>query len=176
MNSVNIIRDAAFGRDLPVRVLFGAPIAEAPSYLLHGVGEAASRRDVLDPRAADARRHGGPGRGLLPALAAVAPAHPAMLAMMALIGAVWTLALAAIGGRWVEVGPAAPGSFVQAGPALSAVTLTWDVVFEIAAVYLPVLAIPVMLGLIGDPAPLPVATSTAQADGGGSTAPAMAAR
>lgn len=194
-------------RDVPERVLFGTPLANAPSYLLQGageaamvavlglflgdrwlsdrrkgsalaavwlilvavatirnkrlvsgIGEAASRRDMLDPRALLLL-------GAMVALVAVfywrwrpwRPRTSAMFVMMVLIGAVWTVAQIAIGGRWVEVPGSAPGTFTQAGPLLTVAALAWDVVFEIAAVHMPFLAIPVMLRLIRNPTPLPLA-------------------
>ena len=65
------------------------------------------------------------------------------------LGAVWTVAQVIAGGRWVEVGSESAGGPLQhAGPALTAAILGFDVVFEIAVVYLPFLAIPILLRLI----------------------------
>ncbi|MFI0432408.1 MAG: hypothetical protein ACH36H_04630 [Candidatus Nanopelagicales bacterium] len=212
-------------RDMPERVLLGTPIGDVPSYLLQGlgegamvavlglflgdrwlanrrrgtilaavwlvlvaaatirnkrlvsgVGEAASRRDVLDLRALLML-------GAMVALAAAfywrwrrwRPRTAAMFIMMVLIGGVWTIAQTAIGGRWVEVAGSAPGTFTGAGTVLTIATLSWDVVFEIAAVYLPFLAIPVMLRLIRSPLPLPIGMGDGAAPGTGPRAPVVAA-
>lgn len=121
-----------------------------------GVALVASRRDILDPLAL----------GFILLLSAIAayfvwryrPWRPRSLAMfvsMAGLAAIWTVAQVYVGGRWVEVGDAASQEFHRAGPIVAFLALAFDVVVEIAWIYVPFLAIPVMLGLIRDPAPLP---------------------
>lgn len=121
-----------------------------------GVGEAASRRDMLDPKALVFLL-------LIAVVCAVfvwrypawRPRAGAMFVVMVAVAGVWTVAQTAIHGRWVEVDGPAPGTFVHASGLVSIVALTFDVVVEIALAYLPYLALPVMLGLLRDPRPLP---------------------
>lgn len=109
----------------------------------------ASRRDILDPVALlvlallvvgsvyVAWRYAGVRRRMF-----------AMFVVMLGLGFIWTISQLLVGGRWVEVGDAAAGSLQRAGPALTTAVLGYDIVFEIAAVYLPFLALPTLLGLI----------------------------
>lgn len=124
---------------------------------MEGLGAVASRRDLLDPTSL----------GLLLVVVVVSavfvwkweqwrPRTFAMFGVMLVIGTVWTVTQVALGGRWVEVGSAATG-YRDAGTVVTVLALAFDVVIEIAATYVPFLAIPVMLRLMRDPAPLPVA-------------------
>lgn len=127
---------------------------------LAGLGEAASRRNVLDTRALL----------FLLVVSALAvffyvvyrewrPRTMAMFVMMLVIGASWAIAQVSIQGRWVEVA-SADGGF-QRAPALVAIgALTFDVVVEIALIYVPFLAIPVMVRLMRDPRPLPTCSDS----------------
>lgn len=124
--------------------------------IVTGFGEAASRRNVLDGRALVFVV-------LLVVIGAVflwryrawRPRALAMLVVMILIGGTWTVTQTIIRGRWVEVAGSTPGTFDEAGRWISVLALAFDIVFEIATAYLPFLALPVMLGLVRDPRPLP---------------------
>lgn len=65
---------------------------------------------------------------------------------MVMFGAVWTIAEYYAGTRWIEVGEF--GNSQHAPPWVEFWALTFDVVIEIAAVYVPFFAIPVMEGSI----------------------------
>jgi len=84
-----------------------------------------------------------------------------MFTYMLVFGTVFTLTQVAIGGRWIEV-DAAGGGYERAGLMLTIFGLAFDVVFEIALAYVPFLAIPVFLGLIRDPTPLPSGAVSAE--------------
>ncbi len=120
-----------------------------------GLGEVASRRDILAPTAL----------GLIAVTVVISavfvwrwvawrPRTLAMFSVMVVVGTVWTVAQVSLGGRWVEVGSTASG-FQDAGPLVSLLAFAFDVVMEIAIPYVPFLALPVMVGLIRNPAPLP---------------------
>jgi hypothetical protein len=67
-----------------------------------------------------------------------------MFAFMVIYGGVWTLAEYGAGTRWIEVGLL--GDSRHAPPLVEALALLFDVFIEIAAVYVPFFAIPVMTG------------------------------
>ncbi|MDQ1249076.1 MAG: hypothetical protein QG597_3450 [Actinomycetota bacterium] len=134
-------------RQMPSHLLFGHELAPVVAQVLQGAAEG-SRRDVLDVASLLFI-------GLLLAVILLAAwRHPwcrrrlaVMFSVMVALGAVWTVSQVLVGGRWVEVGQA-DGGFDRAGPVLTTVVLSLDVVFEIAVVYLPFLAVPILLGLI----------------------------
>lgn len=120
-----------------------------------GQGQVASRRDMVDGRALAFL-------GVATALVVIfwwlyprwRPRLAAMAAVMAIVATVWTIGQVATGGRWVEVGGGSAG-FRAAGALVSFLALAFDVVIEIVVVYLPFLAIPVMLRLVRNPEPVP---------------------
>lgn len=127
-----------------------------------GLDVVASRRDILDPLAL----------GFIAVLVAIAvvfwwryrawhPRTAAMFVAMVGLAAIWTIGQVWVGGRWVEVGNEATDQFTRAGPLVSFLALGFDVVVEIALIYVPFLGIPVMLRLIRDPDPLPAVEQSA---------------
>ena len=67
-----------------------------------------------------------------------------MVLVMIGFSAIWTTAEYIANTRWIEVGIAG-GGFRQANPLLEFSVFTWDVVVEIALLYLPFFAIPSLL-------------------------------
>ena len=67
-----------------------------------------------------------------------------MLFFMIIYGTVWTLGEYLAGTRWIEIGEL--GSTIHAPPLIEFSALAFDVIVEIALVYLPFFAIPIMLG------------------------------
>lgn len=134
--------------------VFAAALVWSSLRAQHGdAAEVGSRRDVLNPTSLLFI-------AVLLAVSLVAAwRHPwsrqrlfALFLTMVGLGAVWTVSQVMVGGRWVEISDAA-GGFTRAGPALTAVVLSLDVIFEIAVVYLPFLALPILIGLIRDADP-----------------------
>ena len=78
-----------------------------------------------------------------------------MFGFMVCLGAVWSSAQVAVGGRWVEIDSAGHG-YERAGSLITFSALAFVVAVEIALVYVSFLAIPVFLGLMRHPLPLPV--------------------
>lgn len=146
-------RRAMVGLAITLLVIASATLRS--SRRTEGLGEVASRRDLLNPTAL----------GLLLVVVVIsvvfiwkwAPWRPrtsAMFGVMLVVATVWTVTQVALGGRWVEVGSVATG-FRDAGTLVTVLALAFDVVIEIAVTYVPFLAIPVMLRLMRDPTPLP---------------------
>jgi hypothetical protein len=71
-----------------------------------------------------------------------------MTAVMIAFAAIWTVTSVATGGRWVEVSGTAPGSTEMAPGIISVLALAYDVLIEIAIMYMPFFAIPALIGLI----------------------------
>lgn len=153
-------------RSYLIFVLFAAALffsAFRAARKAQGLDVVASRRDVLDPLALMFI-------AIMIAIAVVFwwryrawhPRTAAMFVAMVALAAVWTIGQVWVGGRWVEVGNEAAQQFTRAGPLVTFLTLAFDVVVEIALIYVPFLGIPVMLRLIRNPEPLPeVESSTA---------------
>jgi hypothetical protein len=78
-----------------------------------------------------------------------------MFGFMVCLATVWSSTQVAVGGRWVEIDSAGYG-YERAGSLITFSALAFDVVVEIALVYVSFLAIPVLLGLLRQPLPLPV--------------------
>lgn len=76
-----------------------------------------------------------------------------MFLCMTCLATVWTIAEVTISDRWVEI--EAGQSYAHASVSITAAVLTFDAVFEIAWIYASFLAIPVALGLLRNPDPLP---------------------